>query len=297
MDEPQSNLPHPPTHLPPRARRHAHAQHRSAHHRLLFGLAKDKRTMWVFAGGLALAAVAILSIILFTDLSLDSLTTAIERLNPVAVLPAMAVLPAFGFPIVVVYLIAGARFGPVLGGGVVALVTAAHLLITYGITKTFLRRPLERFLEKRRLHFPEIPADEHALVALIVALVPGLPYVVRNYVLALAGVRLRVYFWVCLPLYVARSYVTILLGDMGTDPDGRKLIILGVVEVVKVAACALVIWRLREHHRKYHGPDHHAHADDVVIWPAIAATAWPAAGESFCAVAAGEKPARLPLRH
>lgn len=245
---------------------------RSAHHRLLFGLAKNRRAVWAFILGTALAAAAVLAIILFTDVSLESLTAMIDQLDPIAVVPAMAILPAFGFPIVVVYLVAGARFGPVLGGAVVAFATAVHLLLTYGITKTFLRRPLERFLEKRNLHFPEIPPDEHALVALIAALVPGLPYWARNYMLALAGVRLKVYFWVCLPIYVARSYVTILLGDMSADPNGKKLIILGAFEVLKVAVCAYVIWRLRQHHRKFHGADSHDHAPDAVVPPSAAAS-------------------------
>jgi uncharacterized membrane protein YdjX (TVP38/TMEM64 family) len=241
------------------------------HHRLLCGVAKNKRAVWALIIGVALAAAAILAVILFTDVSLESLTAMIEKLDPVAVIPAMAILPAFGFPIVVVYLVAGARFGPLLGGAVVTFATAAHLLLAFAITKTFLRRPLERMLERRHLHFPEIPIDEHAHIALIAALVPGLPYVVRNYLLALAGVRLRIYFWVCLPIYVARSYVTILLGDMGSDPDGKKLIILGIVEVAKVAICAAVIWRLREHHRKYHGADEHAHESDAIAPPNAAA--------------------------
>lgn len=271
MDTPPYDSPHGPVRHPPPKRRHAHAQHRAAHHRLLFGAAKNRRAVWAFIVGTALAAAVVLAVILFTDISLESLTAAIERLNPVAVVPAMAILPAFGFPIVVVYLVAGARFGPLLGGAVVALATASHLLLTYGITKTFLRRPLERFLEKRRLHFPAIPADEHALVAVIAVLVPGLPYVVRNYVLALAGVRLRVYFWVCLPIYVARSYVTILLGDLGSDPTGKKLLILGVFEVVKVSVCAYVIWRLRQHHRKHHGRPEGG-AADAVAPPSAAAS-------------------------
>lgn len=256
--------PHEPAHPPPSARRHAHAQHRSAHHRLLFGVAKDRRTIWAFIIGLALAIAAVLAVILFTDFTLESLTAAIGRLHPVAVLPAMAILPAFGFPIVVVYLIAGARFGPLLGGVVVALATASHLLLAYAITKTFLRRPLERFLQKRHLNFPEIPADEQALVALIVALVPGLPYWTRNYLLPLARVRLKIYFWICLPIYVARSYVTILLGDMGSDPDGRKLVILGGIEALKVAICAFVIWRLRAHHRKFHAHEHDSPGGDAI---------------------------------
>jgi uncharacterized membrane protein YdjX (TVP38/TMEM64 family) len=269
-DPPTNSSPHP-AHHPPPAPRHAGAHHRSAHHRLLFGAAKNRRAIWTFIIGTALAVAAVLAVVLFTDITIESLAAAIAQLDAIAVIPAMAILPAFGFPIVVVYLIAGARFGPVLGGCVVAFVTAVHLLLTFAITKTFLRRPLLRYLERRHLHFPEIPADEHAPVALIAALVPGLPYVVRNYVLALAGVRLRVYFWVCLPIYVARSYVTILLGDMSSDPDGKKLIILGGVEVMKVAICAFVIWRLREHHRKFHGDDH-PDAPDPVAPPSAAAS-------------------------
>jgi uncharacterized membrane protein YdjX (TVP38/TMEM64 family) len=271
MAKKQHDLPHGAARPPPPARRHGQARHESLHHRLLFGLAKNKPAIRVFVLGLALVLAGILSIVLFTDLSLETLTAAIERLNPVAVLPAMAVLPVIGFPISVVYLVAGARFGPLLGGGVVAIVTAAHLLLTHAITKTFLRKPLERVLERRHLHFPEIPHDEHALVALIVALVPGLPYVLRNYVLALSGVRLKIYFWVCLPIYVARSYVTILLGDMGADPTGQKLIILGVIEVVKFGACAFVIWRLREHHRKFHPADDHGPGGGVVAPPSAPA--------------------------
>ena len=50
---------------------------------------------------------------------------------------------------------------------------------------------------------------------------------------------------------------TILLGDMGSDPDGKKLIILAGVEVLKVGVCAFVIWRLRAHHRKFHAAESH----------------------------------------
>jgi uncharacterized membrane protein YdjX (TVP38/TMEM64 family) len=197
----------------------------------------------------------------YTDLTVESVTEWIQGLNPVAVLPMMALLPIIGFPISVVYLVAGARFGPVGGGIVVAAVTTVHLLGTYLIARSFLRAPLQRFIERRHAHLPQIPEDEQAAVCLIAALVPGLPYVVRNYLLALAGVKLRYYLGVCLPLYVARSYVSILLGNMSSDPTRTKIIVLIVLDVVKVLICALVIWRLRVHHRKYHGHEH-AHDDE-----------------------------------
>jgi uncharacterized membrane protein YdjX (TVP38/TMEM64 family) len=244
---------------------------RSAHHTLLFGVVKNKRAVWTLIIIAALAIATVASIILYTDLSLTTVTEWVEGLNAVAVLPLMALLPIAGFPIVVVYLVAGARFGPVWGGAVVAGVTAVHLLGTFLIARSFLRAPLQRFIEKRNVHLPQVPEDEQAAICLIAALVPGLPYVVRNYALALAGVRLKYYLGVCLPVYVARSYVTILLGDMSSDPTRTKIIVLVIVDVLKVAICALVIWRLRVHHRKYHGHSDHDHGPDAVSPPNAAA--------------------------
>lgn len=234
----------------------------SARHLLLFSGPKNPRTWWLLAGAVAAIALAILLIVAFTDLDwhsvqrgMERLNVAMERLRPVAVIPLMALLPIVGFPIAIVYLVAGARFGPGVGGLVVAAVTAVHLVGSHFIARSVLRAPLERWIAKRHQHLPEVPEDEQLMVCVIGALVPGLPYVVRNYLLALAGIRLKIFFWVCLPIYVARSYVTILLGNLSNDPSGSGLILLISVDVLKVAICACVIWRLRVHHRKFHGAE------------------------------------------
>ena len=239
-----------------------------------------KRAIWGTAIAIAAVAAIVGLVVMLTDVSWSSLMDRweqlmgrIEHLNAATVLPLMAILPIGGFPIAVVYLVAGARFGPLLGGVVVAAVTAVHMLGTYLIGRSFLRGPLQRFIEKRHKHLPEVPRDEHAAVAVIATLVPGLPYFVRNYLLVLAGVRLSIFFTVCLPIYVARSYVTILLGNLGSDPSKVGLAVLLTVDVLKVAICALVIWRLRVHHRKVHGHDAHAkeHAGDAPAQPNAAA--------------------------
>jgi uncharacterized membrane protein YdjX (TVP38/TMEM64 family) len=182
----------------------------------LFGLSRHKAKLWWVAALIVVAVAVVGLIVRYTDLTLVNVTDWIHTLNPLAVVPLMAVLPIAGFPISVVYLVAGAKFGPLWGGVVVAAVTTAHLLGTYVIARSFLRAPLQRFIERRHTHLPHIPEDEQAAICLIAALVPGLPYVMRNYVLAVADIRLRYYVGVCLPIYVARSYVTILLGDGGT---------------------------------------------------------------------------------
>lgn len=240
---------------------------RSAHDALLFGIAHNRRALWIGAL-VVVAALAVLGVVLATtDLDWSSITSGWSRvaerighLNAAAVIPLMAVLPVAGFPIAVVYLVAGARFGPVVGGVVVLGITIVHMLLTHLIGRSVLRAPLRRFIEKRHRHLPEVPYDEHAAVAVVAALVPGLPYFVRNYLLVLAGVRLSVLLWVCVPIYVARSYVTILLGNLGSDPSTSGFIVLLAIDGLKVAICALVIWRLRAHHRRYHG--HHAEPVD-----------------------------------
>lgn len=245
----------PPEATGPRGRGHRHA----AHHALLFSLKPRRRHVgWAIAAVLVVAA-AVAAFVYFTDFEFSTITASITDfiggLNPALVLPMMAVLPVVGFPISVVYLFAGARFGPWGGGLVVAAITLFHFLATHAIARSFLRGPIQRFVERRHKKLPEIPADEHAAVAVIIGLLPGIPYFIRNYVLALSGIRLRTYIWVCLPIYVARSYVTILLGDLSSDPSRRALFTLISVDVLKVVVCAGVIWWLRRHHQRVHG--HH----------------------------------------
>jgi uncharacterized membrane protein YdjX (TVP38/TMEM64 family) len=249
------------------------SRNRGAHQALLFGLTKHKRALWTAVTTVAVVVIAVVLVVLYTDVSWENIIGWIDRVNPVLALPLMALLPIVGFPIAIVYLFAGARFGPLGGGAVVAAITAIHLVGTYLIARSFLRAPLQRLIEKKHKHLPEIPEDEQAAVCVIATLVPGLPYFVRNYLLALGGVKLKYFFTVCLPIYVARSYVTILLGDMGNDPSRNKLFILLTVDVLKVAICALVIWRLRVHHRKYHGhhDDANEHPADVAPPPNAAA--------------------------
>jgi uncharacterized membrane protein YdjX (TVP38/TMEM64 family) len=256
-----------------RAHHRSSRRNESAHHALLFGITKNRRALWTVATVTVVVIAAVALILLYTDLSWANVTDWIHRVDPVVALPLMAVLPIFGFPIAIVYLFAGARFGPIGGGLVVAVITAIHLAGTHLIANSFLRNPLRRWIERKHQHLPEIPEDEHAPVCLIASLVPGLPYFVRNYLLALGGVKLRYLFMVCLPIYIARSYVTILLGNMGSEPTTQKLLILLGVDGLKVAICAYVIWRLRTHHRKFHGPehDHRDHEHDVLPRPNAAA--------------------------
>jgi uncharacterized membrane protein YdjX (TVP38/TMEM64 family) len=231
----------------------APARPASAGHALLFATRRiPRRAWWMAAVGLALAAAAAAAVLLFVDIDWGGIMDRISSLPAIPLLAAMALLPLVGFPVLPVYLVAGARFGPYGGGAVVAFATAVHVIGSYVIARTVLRGPLERLLSKWHAHLPAIPRDEEVAVAFIAALVPGIPYAVRNYLYAIIGLRLRVCFWIAVPIDVARAYVSILLGNAGNDPSGRRLFILGGVEVLKVVICAVTIAWLRRHHRRAH---------------------------------------------
>jgi uncharacterized membrane protein YdjX (TVP38/TMEM64 family) len=175
----------------------------------------------------------------------DRIQDGLERMNPLLLFVLMATLPLGGFSVAVVYLVAGARFGPWLGGAVVAGATAVHLAGSHWIGRSFLRQPVERILAKHRHRLPSVAANAGAEIAAIMTLVPGLPYFVRNYLLALGGIRFRTYFAVCLPLYVAHSYLTIFLGDMAGEWSTERALILGGVFVAKLAICGLLLRHLQ----------------------------------------------------
>lgn len=191
------------------------------------------------------AAVVALGLALGSQLGWSHLQEELTQLDPVLAILAMALLPLFGFSIAVVYVVAGAKFGFWMGGLIITGITAFHLVASHWIGRSFLRRSLERVLARHRHHLPGFPASENRSVALMAALIPGPPYFARNYLLALTNIPLRVYFWICLPVYVVRSYVTLSLGDLSLNLTGEKLAVLVGVYLIKLAICGYLLHRLR----------------------------------------------------
>jgi uncharacterized membrane protein YdjX (TVP38/TMEM64 family) len=203
------------------------------------------RRRWLAGIAVALGAALLVVLYIRSDVNLEEISRRIAEFNSFVVFVLMATLPVTGFSIGLVYLVAGIKFGPILGGVAVAAATAVHLLASHWICQTVLRGPLQRFLKRRNHSLPHAPEGEHASVAAMAALVPGLPYFARNYLLALTDIPLRVYFWVCLPIYVVRSYIVILLGDIGMDVNKKTLAILVGVYVLKLSICGYLLWRIR----------------------------------------------------
>lgn len=211
-----------------------------------------RKRHWAFIVVLLTAVTAALVFFLGTEMKWADLHRALLGLNVVALLVLLVVLPPFGFSVSVIYLVIGVRFGPLVGGAIVAGITAAHLLIQHLIGRGFLRERIESYLAQRKHHLPHVPEGENAMVSLMAVMVPGLPYFVRNYLLALSDVPLRIYFWVALPIYVARSYLTLFFGDLASNISPQRVLVVGAVFVLKVGVSVYVIWRLRKRLRQQH---------------------------------------------
>lgn len=184
------------------------------------------------------------------DLEWGDLIRAMDRLDLKTVLALAILLPLLGFPISAIYLVIGARFGPAAGLGIVAVCTMFHLAGTHCIARGFLRRPLQRFLQRRHRNLPSVPPGANAAVAAMIMLAPAIPYFMRNYALALSRIPFPVYSLVALPLHVLRSYVALFLGDFGSSPTTGGLGLVVLVYAAQLSLCGLIAWHLRKNHRR-----------------------------------------------
>lgn len=174
----------------------------------------------------------------------------LQQVNEPLALVLMATLPIIGFPVSAVYLAIGAIFGPKWGGLVVMGITLVHLAVTHVLARTLLRQRIARWRQKWNEKLPVISqGDNISLVAMII-IVPGLPYVARNCLLAVSGVPLRYLLCVGVPLYVARSYTTLFLGNLGNNHSATMFWTIGAIFVTKLAVSGLLFWRLRRAARK-----------------------------------------------
>jgi uncharacterized membrane protein YdjX (TVP38/TMEM64 family) len=225
---------------------HHHPEHSSAEP------VKKSKARWLrWVIGLAVLMVVGVTIALFLEFGWwREIMDLMQAVDPVLALVLMALLPLFGFSIGVVYVVAGVKFGLVGGGLAIVAVTTVHLLGTHWIARSFLEKKLRRFLKKKHHSMPHAPDGAELSLAGMVALVPGPPYFLRNYTLALSGIPLRKYFWVCLVIYTIRSYVTLALGNLSSDPSRQGVYWLAGIIAVKLAICAFLIRRIARKHRE-----------------------------------------------
>lgn len=191
---------------------------------------------------IAIAVVVLAGVaFLYQRIDVDQVHDYAEGLNSVLVFVLITVLPLVGFPVTVLHIVAGMRWGPKVALPLVFLSILLQLLASYALVKLF--RPLfEKRLAKLRERIPE---GAHGPVSLFTALLPGVPYFAKNYVLPLIGVPLRTFLLWCFPLHAARSSIAVLFGHESDQLTPGRIAGFAVYFILISLSCAWVFRRMR----------------------------------------------------
>lgn len=198
--------------------------------------------LFIIASLVCLAVVALF--IWLVDLK--SLHDKAASLNGWVVLAMIAILPLFGAPLSFLYVIGGAKFGHTWGLAVAVGSIGFHLAGSWWIGHSILRRPLDALFRKFNYKKPQIPEGEAVPICLLIALVPGIPYAVKNYMMVLGGARFKPYFWTCLPAHFFTATPGILFGDFSGSMTKPKIIFLCVYAALLIGTSRFVVYRLRK---------------------------------------------------
>ncbi|QYM78673.1 VTT domain-containing protein [Horticoccus luteus] len=171
----------------------------------------------------------------------DRFFGAIRTAGPVAFFAAMAILPAFGAPMMAFTIPAGEAFAAQLTlPGVIAIAmfaAAVNIAFAYWVAKRLLRPWLTSLVKKFGYEVPQVSRENALTMLLIVRLTPGPPYFVQCWLLALSGVPFGLYMivsWLCLLPWLIGAVVLgqgIFTGNFKSVVGGLGLLIVAVVAV------------------------------------------------------------------
>ncbi len=159
-------------------------------------------------------------------LDLKWLYDRVQPLNGFVVFLLMALLPIVGVPASILYVVGGAKFGHTWGLVIAGAAIVIHLLASWWVAHSWLKRPLEMLLRKLRRQKPQVPEGEYVAVCLLVSLMPGASYALKNYLLVLAGVPFRQFFWTCLPIHLVTASLGIFFGGFTGSMTKPRIIFL-----------------------------------------------------------------------
>ena len=147
------------------------------------------------------------------DLSRENLVARGQELHPAWFIVAFFILPVFGFPISILLLLAGVRFGLYGGMLLAAGGTIFHHFAAYRLTHGWFRDRVRQRLERAGRKIPPIKKEHQVLLTAIFAAVHGPPYAPKLYLLALTDIPFRIYLGVGAPIYIVFCLVPVGAGS------------------------------------------------------------------------------------
>ncbi len=131
----------------------------------------------------------------------------------------MIVLPLVGFPLTAFILPLGVKYGLLKGILLLEVILPIHFIIAY-VLAFYLRKGLENILVYRKQYWiPTIPQDRMLLYSVLFLACPIFPYSVKLYILPLAKLPFRYYFWLNWLIQGILCIPFLLLGKSAADLD------------------------------------------------------------------------------
>ncbi len=150
----------------------------------------------------------------------------ISSLPAPVLLLCLALLPLTGFPVSLMLVAVGARFGFWQGLAAAAVAIPIHLALSYPLSGLF-RRPITGLLTKAGWTLPKLDRKTAWPFTTWLAFVPGVSYTLKNYTPPLAGVPLRIYFLAFYPVHLITAVLGLLIG--GATMHFSWLLAAGIV--------------------------------------------------------------------
>lgn len=146
---------------------------------------------------------------------------------------AVLILPLIGFPVGILLLLAGIRFGFVGGMVVAAVGVIFHNLVAYRISHGWLRERVKARFERAGYAIPDMKAQHRLWLTLLFTAVRGPPYVSKLYLLALTDIPARIYFGVGAAVHILFCLIPVGAGSAVMSFDAKWIyFFFGVSTVV-----------------------------------------------------------------
>ena len=207
-----------------------------------------RRRLFVAFCILAVSALAVaIALAMHAGRLAHSAVSLIGHFGPGLFFSAMALLPAFGFPLAVFNLSAGPMLVPTLGllptVAWASLAIAVNVGISYALARYFVRPPVLRLLSWLGYSVPDWPRRNAWSFAFLVRVLPGPPFVFQSYLLGSAKTPIFPYMTVSWIVATAYSALSIVGMDALHRRDARDG--LFVLAMFGVLALILRLYRRR----------------------------------------------------
>lgn len=173
---------------------------------------RNNRVLTITAGAIAVGLIGLgIYQAVQQDIFREMVSFIDEDMSSELFIISMIILPVVGFPVSVVLIMAGIKFGIWYALLLWLLILPIHAFIGYYLAR-LLRKPLKIVSSKMGYPMPELPEKGKAMFSFLFLAIPGIPYAGKNYLLALAGAP----FTYCVLMNAAIQF-----------PQGVPFVILG----------------------------------------------------------------------